>query len=143
MKLLLDSSFLIAYILPNDTLHERAVEIEEDLNICDMQCFVTNQIIAEVVNTLGRRDSAELAKNAYNMMKDSFTCINEYEIPNFNDITIKRYKQLNMKNGKLDIKHKIGFTDCSLIEAAKYYALDAIVTFDSGFLNNSNLKIIS
>ena len=67
MKLLLDSSFLIAYILPNDTLHKKAVEIEEDLNISDMECFVTNQIIAEVVNTLGHRDSAELAKNAYNM----------------------------------------------------------------------------
>ena len=143
MKLLLDSSFLIAYILPNDTLHKKAVGIEEDLNISDMECFVTNQIIAEVVNTLGHRDSAELAKNAYNMMKDSFTCINEYEIPHFNDITIKKYKQLNMKNGKLNNKHKIGFTDCSILEVAKYYALDGIVTFDSGFLKNGNVKIIS
>ena len=27
-----------------------------------------------------------------------------------------------MKNGKLNNKHKIGFTDCSILEVAKYYA---------------------
>lgn len=143
MKLLLDTNFLVAYILPNDTLHEKAVKLEEDLNISDMQCYVTNQIIAEVINILGHRDSAELAKNAFNMMKDSFTCINEYEIPNFNDVTIKKYKQLNQKNGKLNNKHKIGFTDCSIIVVAKYFALDGVVTFDSGFLNNGTVRIIS
>ena len=76
-KLLLDTNFIVAYLLPNDNLHERSVELEETKNISLNKCYVSNQIITEVMNILGQKDSVEYAKNAYNMMKDNFIWINE------------------------------------------------------------------
>lgn len=141
-KLILDTNFIVAYLLPNDSLHKRSVKLEETKNISSNECYVSNQIITEVMNILGQKDSVEYAKNMYNMMKDNFIWINEYDIPNFNDCVLSNYKKLNVTNNGLNIKHKLGFTDCSIITVAEYYGLDGIVTFDEGFLNNNIVDII-
>ena len=143
-KLLLDTNFIVAAILPNDELHERAVELEMNENIVSSnECYVSNQIVTEVMNILGQKDSVEVAKNAYNMMKDNFIWINEYEIPDFNDSVLSTYKRLNRRMDKdLMARHKLGFTDCSIITSAKMFSLDAIVSFDDDFLRNDIVDII-
>ena len=143
-KLLLDTNFIVAAILPNDELHERAVKLEMEENIVSSnECYVSNQIITEVMNILGQKDSVEVAKNAYNMMKDNFIWINEYQIPDFNDSVLSTYKRLNRRMDKdLRVKHKLGFTDCSIITSAKLFSLDAIVSFDDDFLRNDIVDII-
>ena len=143
-KLLLDTNFIVAAILPNDELHERAVELEMNENIVSSnECYVSNQIVTEVMNILGQKDSVEVAKNAYNMMKDNFIWINEYEIPDFNDSVLSTYKRLNRSRDKdLMARHKLGFTDCSIITSAKMFSLDAIVSFDDDFLRNDIVDII-
>ena len=143
-KLLLDTNFIVAAILPNDELHERAVklEIKENLTVSN-ECYVSNQIVSEVMNILGQKDSVEVAKNTYNMMKDNFIWINEYEIPDFNDSVLSTYKHLNRRRDKdLKAKHKLGFTDCSIITTAKLVSLDSIVSFDENFLRNDMVDII-
>ena len=143
-KLLLDTNFIVAAILPNDELHERAVklEIKENLTVSN-ECYVSNQIVSEVMNILGQKDSVEVAKNTYNMMKDNFIWINEYEIPDFNDSVLSTYKRLNRRRDKdLKAKHKLGFTDCSIITTAKLVSLDSIVSFDENFLRNDMVNII-
>lgn len=143
-KLLLDTNFIVAAILPNDELHERAVklEIKENLTVSN-ECYVSNQIVSGVMNILGQKDSVEVAKNTYNMMKDNFIWINEYEIPNFNDSVLSTYKRLNRRRDKdLKAKHKLGFTDCSIITTAKLFSLDSIVSFDENFLRNDMVDII-
>ena len=143
-KLLLDTNFIVAAILPNDELHERAVklEIKENLTVSN-ECYVSNQIVSEVMNILGQKDSVEVAKNTYNMMKDNFIWINEYEIPDFNDSVLSTYKRLNRRRDKdLKAKHKLGFTDCSIITTAKLVSLDSIVSFDENFLRNDMVEII-
>lgn len=143
-KLLLDTNFIVAAILPNDELHERAVELEMNENIVSSnECYVSNQIVTEVMNILGQKDSVEVAKNAYNMMKDNFIWINEYEIPDFNDSVLSTYKRLNRRRDKdLMARHKLGFTDCSIITSAKMFSLDVIVSFDDDFLRNDIVDII-
>ena len=143
-KLLLDTNFIVAAILPNDELHERAVELEMNENIVSSnECYVSNQIVTEVMNILGQKDSVEVAKNAYNMMKDNFIWINEYEIPDFNDSVLSTYKRLNRRRDKdLMARHKLGFTDCSIITSAKMFSLDAIVSFDDDFLRYGIVDII-
>ena len=143
-KLLLDTNFIVAAILPNDELHERAVKLEMEENIVSSnECYVSNQIVTEVMNILGQKDSVEVAKNTYNMMKDNFIWINEYEIPEFNDSVLSTYKRLNRRRDKdLRAKHKLGFTDCSIITAAKLFSLDAVVSFDDDFLSNDMVDII-
>lgn len=143
-KLLLDTNFIVAAILPNDELHERAVklEIKENLTVSN-ECYVSNQIVSEVMNILGQKDSVEVAKNTYNMMKDNFIWINEYEIPDFNDSVLSTYKRLNRRRDKdLKAKHKLGFIDCSIITTAKLFSLDSIVSFDENFLRNDMVDII-
>lgn len=143
-KLLLDTNFIVAAILPNDELHERAVklEIKENLTVSN-ECYVSNQIVSEVMNILGQKDSVEVAKNTYNMMKDNFIWINEYEIPDFNDSVLSTYNRLNRRRDKdLKAKHKLGFTDCSIITTAKLFSLDSIVSFDENFLRNDMVDII-
>ena len=143
-KLLLDTNFIVAAILPNDELHERAVklEIKENLTVSN-ECYVSNQIVSEVMNILCQKDSVEVAKNTYNMMKDNFIWINEYEIPDFNDSVLSTYKHLNRRRDKdLKAKHKLGFTDCSIITTAKLFSLDSIVSFDENFLRNDMVDII-
>ena len=143
-KLLLDTNFIVAAILPNDELHERAVklEIKENLTVSN-ECYVSNQIVSEVMNILGQKDSVEVAKNTYNMMKDNFIWINEYEIPDFNDSVLSTFKHLNRRRDKdLKAKHKLGFTDCSIITTAKLVSLDSIVSFDENFLRNDMVNII-
>ncbi len=144
MKLLLDTNFIVAYILPEDELHNRAVKLENTEKISSSnECYISNQIITEVVNVIGQNDSVEIAKNAYNMMMDNFICINEYEIPGFNNSVLSTYKRLNRKKDKnLKVKHRLGFTDCAIITTAKLYNLEAIVSFDKAFLKNNMIKII-
>lgn len=72
------------------------------------------------------------------MLNDCFNIINEYDILNFNDEVLSTYKSLNRRNSK----HKLGFTDCAIITTAKFYNLDAIVTFDKEFLKNDMITII-
>ncbi len=142
MKLLLDTNFIVAYILPNDSLHCRSIKLEESKNIVSNECYVTNQVITEVMNILSQKDSVGLAIKTYNMMNDSFICINEYDIPNFNDRVISNYKMLNKFEDKLNSKHDLGFTDCTILTVANYYNLDGIVSFDEGFLGNGLVNII-
>ena len=143
-RLLLDTNFIVAAILPNDELHERAVKMEMEENIVSSnECYVSNQVVTEVMNILGQKDSVEVAKNAYNMMKDNFIWINEYEIPDFNDSVLSTFKHLNRRRDKdLKAKHKLGFTDCSIITTAKLVSLDSIVSFDENFLRNDMVDII-
>ena len=143
-KLLLDTNFIVAAILPNDELHERAVKLEIEENLTALnECYVSNQIVSEVMNILGQNDSVEVAKNTYNMMKDNFIWINEYEIPDFNDSVLSTYKRLNRRRDKdLKAKHKLGFTDCSIITTAKLFSLDSIVSFDENFLRNDIVDVI-
>ena len=138
MKILLDTNFIVSYILPNDSLHYRSVVLDEKYNFESKKCYVSNQIITEVMNILGQKDSVSLALDTYFMLNDCFNIINEYEIPDFNDEVLTTYKSLNRKNAK----HKLGFTDCAIITTAKLYNIDAIVTFDKEFLKNDVINII-
>ena len=119
-----------------------SVSFKENLTVSN-ECYVSNQIVSEVMNILGQKDSVEVAKNTYNMMKDNFIWINEYEIPDFNDSVLSTYKRLNRRRDKdLKAKHKLGFIDCSIITTAKLFSLDSIVSFDENFLRNDMVDII-
>lgn len=138
MKILFDTNFIVAYILKSDETHNRAVLLEDNENIFDNERFITNHIIDEVVTIIGQKSNPEGALKVYRFLKDNFTIINEYDCFDFNDRVMARYKKMNNEN-----KQKIGFTDTSIIETAKLFELDGIVTFDKEFQNNDEVDIIS
>ena len=47
MKILVDTSFIIAYSIKNDNQHEKSNELEHYL--IENECFVTNGIISECI----------------------------------------------------------------------------------------------
>ena len=72
------------------------------------------------------------------MIKDNFTILNEYHIPNFNSKVMATYIEKNTNN-----KQKVGFTDSSIIEIIKYYHLDKLVTFNKKLAKTSPVSVIN
>ena len=138
MKIIFDTNFIVAYILTSDESHQRAILLEDNENIFENERFITNHIVDEVVTIIGQKSNPELALKTYRFLKDNFTIINEYDCFDFNDRVMARYNKMNNNN-----KQKIGFTDSSIIETAKLFDIDSIVTFDKEFEKNDEISIIS
>lgn len=137
-KLLFDTNFIVAYVLASDAIHQRAIDLEDKEDILNNELYITNHIIDEVVTIIGQKASPKDAIDVYRLMKDNFIIINEYEVFDFNDKVMSRYNNMNDSRNQ-----RIGFTDCSIIEVAKLYDLDAVVTFDKAFEENGDIEIIS
>ena len=137
-KYFLDTNFIVALILENDDLHKRSVKLNDKYSFENQDCYVSNHVVDEIVTIIGQYEGSDLAYNAYLMIKDNFTILNEYNIPNFNLKVMKTYKEKNENN-----KQTIGFTDSSIIEVIKYYDLDKLITFDKKFAKNSPIKVVN
>ncbi|PWB85592.1 PIN domain-containing protein [Methanobrevibacter thaueri] len=125
MKILLDSSFIIAIFRKNDPLHQRAIENKE---ILDNDCYISNGIVSEVITILGQKTKdIALVRLVYNYMKDNFTIINESDINMYSDNVFAIFEKYN-KN-----KFKLGFIDCSEVVIYEYYNLDYVASFDEEF----------
>ena len=126
--LFLDSSFLIAYILNNDSLHEKAVEIVHQKDIFNKyKCCISNDIINEVITIIGNKGGLNKATESYYILKDSFTILNENNILNFNDEVMNIYMEYNTK---------LSFTDSAILRIIEEYDVDYLLTFDK-LLNKS------
>lgn len=49
MKILLDTNFIVSYILINDSLYSRSVELDEKYDFESKKCYVSNQIKKRVI----------------------------------------------------------------------------------------------
>ncbi len=137
-KYFLDTNFILGLILLNDDLHMKSVELNDQYDLENQDCYVSNHVLDEVVTIIGQYEGSNLAYNTYLMIKDNFTILNEYHIPNFNSKVMTIYIEKNIND-----KQKIGFTDSSIIEIIKYYHLDKLVTFDKKLAKNSPVSVIS
>ena len=125
MKILLDTSFIVAIFRKNDPLHQRAVENKD---ILENDCYISNGILSEVITILGQKTKdIALVRLVYNYMKDNFTIINESDINMYNDNVFAIFEKYNKNNFKL------GFIDCSQVIIYNHYDLDYIVSFDDDF----------
>lgn len=125
MKILLDSSFIIAIFRKNDPLHQRAIE---NRDVLQNDCYISNGIISEVITILGQKTKdIALVRLAYNYMKDNFTFIDESDISMYNDKVFAIFEKYN-KN-----KFRRGFINCSEVVIYENYELDYVVSFDGEF----------
>ena len=132
MKIFLDSSFLVAYVVDSDKQHDKALKLEKK-GIFDNECYISNLIFNEIVTVIGNKIDLDLAITSYYAFKDNFKTINEYEISNFNDNVINIYKSNNTK---------LSFTDCAILEIMNEYSIDSLVSFDKQFEKIENLNLI-
>ena len=131
MKIFVDSSFIIALVNENDSLHESSLEYIDLIE--KNECYISNLVINEVITVIGNKIDLETAISAFNLINDIFHVINEYEIKDFNSNTMLIYE----KHGT-----KLSFTDCSLIVDMHYHKIENLLSFDKEFKKAEGINLI-
>lgn len=131
-KVLVDTSFIIAYAILSDSQHNKSIDLKDVL--LNEDCYITNGVLNECI-TVGynKSKSLEIANNIYYTLTDNFKIINEYEINDFNDMTLSVF---NKHKGKLS------FVDSSLIVVMSRHDLDYLLTFDNQFSKEESIDLI-
>lgn len=131
MKIFVDSSFLIALVNENDSLHDKSLEYVDLIEKND--CYISNLVINEVITVIGNKIDLETALSAFDLINDIFHIINEYEIKDFNSNTMLIYE----KHGT-----KLSFTDCSIIVDMHYHKIENLLSFDKEFKKVEGINLI-
>ena len=131
MKIFVDSSFLIALVNENDSLHEKSLEYIDLIEKND--CYISNLVINEVITVIGNKIDLETAISAFDLINDIFHVINEYEIKDFNLTTMLIYEKHNTK---------LSFTDCSIIVDMHYHKIENLLSFDKEFKKAEGINLI-
>ena len=131
MKIFVDSSFIIALVNENDSLHESSLEYIDLIE--KNECYISNLVINEVITVIGNKIDLETAISAFDLINDIFHIINEYEIKDFNSNTMLIYE----KHGT-----KLSFTDCSIIVDMHYHKIENLLSFDKEFKKAEGINLI-
>jgi predicted nucleic acid-binding protein len=123
VKIFLDSTFFIAYVIDTDENNELAYQLEKN-GLFDNECYINNLIVNETVTVIGNKTNLDLAVDTYKAIKDNCTIINEYNIANFNDKVLNTYKKFEAK---------LSFADCGILESMKENNIKNIVSYYKSF----------
>jgi len=134
MKIFLDSSFIISFALESDENFKEADKLIEQENIFEKDCYISNNVINEVITVIGNKLDLNRAKETYYILKDNFTILNEQKIENFNDKVMDIYEEYDTK---------LSFTDSSILLLMEYYDIPTLVSFDTGFKKNKEINLIN
>lgn len=129
-KIFLDSSYLIAIVLNNDSNTIKALQLKELLS---EECYISDKVINEVVNVVNSRGNYKRAVTVYHYMVDNFKIINEYEIPNYDDKIIQIFKKY---------KGDLSFTDSAIILLMLEMGIKDLLSFDYGFKREGRINVI-
>ncbi|RAP50223.1 MAG: hypothetical protein BZ138_06855, partial [Methanosphaera sp. rholeuAM270] len=130
----LDSSFIISFALENDENRKKAKILIEQEEIWEQECYISNNIINEVITVIGNNSDANLAKETYYILQDNFTILDEQKIENFNDKVMDIYEEYDTK---------LSFTDSSILLLMEYYDIPTLVSFYKGFKKNKEINLIN
>jgi len=130
----LDTNYIVALSLKQHEDYKRANEIWETIGI--KKKIISKLIIVEVLNVLNKRlkVNMELTEKVCKFMADELVVINE-----MNDIGC--YTKA-MKYMKQYYPERIQFADCVFIAVIEELEIEEIVSFDSHFDLNKNIKRI-
>lgn len=131
MKIFIDSSFLIALINENDSLHEKSLEYLDLIEKND--CYISNLIINEVLTVIGNKIDLKTAISAFNLLYDIFYLIDEYENKDFNYFVMLVYEKFNAK---------LSFTDSSVIVNMHNEGIENLLSFDKEFKRVKDINLI-
>ena len=131
MKIFIDSSFLIALINENDSLHEKSLQYLDLIEKND--CYISNLIINEVITVIGNKIDLKTAISAFNLLYDIFHLIDEYENKDFNSYVMLVYEKFNAK---------LSFTDSSVIVNMHNEGIENLLSFDKEFKRVKDINLI-
>jgi predicted nucleic acid-binding protein len=126
--ILLDTCFIVSFIVEDESDHEKALQISERLE--NKELVITNAILIEVMNLLTKKlnRNTKAIVEVFNFIKNEFKIIYETK-----ESTEKAMKTL------VKYKAKIGLADAINIEVMKDLNIYEIVSFDPDFDNKENI----
>lgn len=136
-KYFLDTSFILALILDNDSNYYKALKYE---NILHEKCYINHNVLNEVLTLIGRKIDINTAKEVYYALIDNFILLNEYNIPNYNNKTFSIFEKYL---GKKSNKTKLSFTDSSILVTMEEFNINNLVSFDEEFRRVKNIELIN
>ena len=132
MKYFVDSSYIIALIKEDDSLHNESLKF---LDILDSnECYINKLIISEVITVIGNKTDLKTASETYNLLNSTFNIINDCYIKNFNEKTMLYYEKFNTK---------LSFTDCSIITCMESENIKNLISFDNEFKKVNSINLIN
>lgn len=132
MKYFVDSSYIIALIKEDDSLHNKALKF---LDILDSnECYINKLILSEVITVIGNKTDLKTASETYNILNSTFNMINDCYIKNFNEKTMLYYEKFNTK---------LSFTDCSIITCMESENIKNLISFDNEFKKVNSINLIN
>lgn len=132
MKYFVDSSYIIALIKEDDSLHNEALKF---LDILDSnECYINKLIISEVITIIGNKTDLKTASETYNLLNSTFNVVNDCSIKNFNEKTMLYYEKFNTK---------LSFTDCSIITCMESENIKNLISFDNEFKKVNSINLIN
>lgn len=125
MKIFLDTSFLISLLLEEDTNHEKARDIANNLKIKSVEFYINYLVFSECLTILSQRKSKAFAVSFGK--------------------TVKTEKEIRILEDKEEIKEKtweifqsvkdknVSFADCSILASLEEEKISHLATFDKHF----------
>ena len=132
MKYFVDSSYIIALIKEDDSLHGKSLEFLDLLDSND--CYINDLILNEVITVIGNKIDLKTANLAYGLLNSTFNIINGCSIKNFNEKTMIHYNKFSTK---------LSFTDCSIITCMKSENIKNLISFDNEFKKVNSITLIN
>lgn len=133
--ILLDSSFLVAYMLDKDKYHPKSLDIMEAIKKGAFgTAYITDYIFDEVVTVIMvKSNSIDKAVEAGTYLKESLTILKLEE------------EAIDGAWGifKAQSKGVLSFTDCTNLSEMRSKGIENLVTFDGGFMNLKGIKVVS
>lgn len=132
MKYFVDSSYIVALIKQDDSLHEKSLEFLDLLDSND--CYINKFIINEVITVIGNKINLGTASAAYNLLNSTFNIIDDCSIKDFNYKTMIYYEKFDTK---------LSFTDCSIITCMESENIKNLISFDNEFKKVNFINLIN
>jgi len=124
----LDTNYLISYYIEEEEQHNRAVEISKD--IASEEKIISRLIIAETINLLNNKLKIDKIKieEIYNKLIEDYTLIEDH------------YFYYNALKKTMDWEKRLPFFDFVFMSLMEELGIKEIITFDSHFDLNKNIK---
>ena len=131
MSVLLDTDFLVAYWNPEETQHESADALYDELRQGRRgRLFVTDYVVGEAATLAMRRArSDEVARSFLRFLLGLPPATQTFSLLHIGPDLFHSAAQRFLRQGS----RGLSFTDCTSLEALSEFAIDAIATFDAGF----------
>ncbi len=132
MKYFVDSSYIIALVNENDSLHEHALELLDLIE--ENECYINSLAISEAITVIGNKIDVTTAISTFNLLNEIFNVMDQYDNKDFFDRTMLIYEKYNAK---------LSFTDSSIIVNMESNGIENLISFDKEFERIEGINLIS